>query len=148
MITPYSFIGPAITEAEDLTLPMNLDAMTIDATGRTKLDLNPHRRGDTWPGIDPVTVTDSDGVPIDLTGATITMSVKRSKSDRAPLLTWSTAGGTITITDGPAGQFTIQPRVVDLTGRSYQYDVQCVLADGTITTVLHGCWSIADDVTR
>jgi len=76
------------------------------------------------------------------------MQCKRSKADRIALLSWSTDAGTITITDGPAGQFTIQPRIVALTGRSYQFDVQAVLADGTIQTVLHGCWSIADDVTR
>ena len=147
MIIPYSFIGPAVAVAEDLTLPMNLDAMTIDATGRTRLDLNPHRRGDTWSGIQAA-VAGSEGTPIDLTSATITMSVKRSKSDRVALLTWSTADDTITITDGPAGQFTVQPRVVDLTGRSYVYDIQVVLADGTVQTVLHGCWAITDDVTR
>ncbi len=125
---------------------MSVDPVTVAANGRTRLNLS-HRRGDTWGGIQ-ATVSDAEGTPIDLDGATVSMQVKRSKADRVALLTWGTANGTIAITDGPGGQFTVESRIVDLTGRSYVFDVQCILSDGTIRTVLHGCWSISDDVTR
>jgi len=55
---------------------MSADPVTIEAQGRTKLNLS-HRRGDTWGGIQ-ANVANKDGSPIDLTGAIITMQVKRS----------------------------------------------------------------------
>lgn len=116
-------------------------------TGVTKIDLDAHYRGDTWAGFTAYFMDAYDN-PVDLTGASIRMHVKRSVSDAEPLLEWSTADETIEILNASAGRYRVLGRIVDLPGRHYEYDVEAVLSDGTVITMLAGCWEIIDDVTR
>lgn len=66
-----------------------------------ELDLHVQRHAP-FPSADPFTLTDrTTGVPIDITGATITMEVRLYEgAGGSPLLT-----ETLTVTNGPAGQF-------------------------------------------
>lgn len=50
------------------------------------------------------TVT-SGGSPVDLTGKTLSMTLRANVNDAAALVTASTANGMLSITDGAAGQF-------------------------------------------
>ncbi len=158
-----SFVpGCSIPGVQVMALPSNViytrSAVTSGATktdveaatkaGVTKLDLDPHYRGDTWAGIPSAYFRDGDENPIDLTGASIRMQVKRSSSDRTALMEWSTDDSSITIPDAVAGQYSVLSRIVDLPGRTYEYDVEVTLADGSVLTSLFGCWTIEDDITR
>ena len=135
------------TRSETASGSTKTDVEAVTKAGVTKLDLNAHYRGDTWSGFNAFFV-DANEAPIDLTGASIRMHVKRAVTDRQPLLAWSTADDTISIVNAPAGQYSVLERIVDLPGRSYEYDVEITLADGRVLTSLYGCWTIENDVTR
>ena len=76
-----------------------------------------------------VTLNDSNGVPVDLTGYTALMHVRREKTDATPVLTLTTADGTITL-GGAAGTITLLVSAavtaaveVDEDGESWAYDL-------------------------
>ncbi len=114
------------------------DVESATKAGIVKLDLPTHYRGDTWAGIPSAFFRDAEENPIDLTGASIRMHVKRTASDRAALLEWSTDDSSITIPNAPAGQYSVFSRIIDLPGRTYEYDVEITLADGSVLTSLFG----------
>lgn len=47
------------------------------------------------------------GVPVDITGKNLAISLRASASDSSTLIDMSTGAGTLTITDGPAGLFAV-----------------------------------------
>jgi len=54
------------------------------------------------------------GVPIDITGTSMVMMLRRHAKDEAVLMVLSTATNEITITDGPQGLFSILIKQLDL----------------------------------
>jgi len=63
-----------------------------------------------------ITWTDADGTPIDLTGATITGTMRKIGDDTTRAIT-----GALTVTDGAAGRFTWQYDAADVaTAGSYE----------------------------
>lgn len=111
-------------------------------------NLSDHKSGDTFP---PVTfqlvVDDGNDTPIDLTGASIKMQVRKEKTEDS-ILTCSTTDSTILITDENLGKFKLQPGVVTVTEESnYYYDIQVTIGT-TVKTYLEGRWKIELDVTR
>lgn len=84
------------------------------------------------------TLKDSNDAPIDLTGYTALMHVRRERDDANPLYTFSTADGTITL-GGAAGTValtlaadaTSNDDLVDSDGEAWVYDLLLTNANAT-----------------
>ena len=86
-----------------------------------------------------VTVADSQGAAVDLTGAAIAWQLARSAGSAAPAVSKSLGAG-IAITDGPNGVFTVTLDPADtegLTGLCY-HEAEVTDAAGNRSTVLSG----------
>lgn len=105
------------------------------------------KKGDTFTEV-PF-VINIDGVPLDLTGATIRMQLRVDYGGKVYLdLKSDVADGGITITDATNGAFKIDERVIGLEARSYKYDIEITLASGEINTWIEGTFKVINDVTR
>lgn len=122
-----------------ITPGYSINVVTLDVSSR---------RGDTCDSLPGNAVTGSDGSPVDLTGASIRMHLRRLRGDRFAAMEFSTADSTITIDDAAGGVFTVVGRIVSISVGTYVYDVEVTLASGSVRTVLTGCWTITPDVTR
>lgn len=102
-------------------------------------------RGDTK--VIAVTVTNTDGSPRDLTGATLFLTCKVSPADDAPFFQKTVSG----VNDPAAGvaELTIEPTdTASITSYAvYVYDVELLEASGQTTTVQSGKLTITLDVT-
>lgn len=98
-----------------------------------------------------ITWTDSEGEPIDLTGATARMQVRRTHADAAKLLDIPAAEGSITL-GGVAGTITINVPAADTEGLPAPvkavYDLEIVEAGGAVRRVVEGFARITPEVTR
>lgn len=88
-----------------------------------------------------------NGTPIDLTGGTFRMMLKRSIKSTTAVLTLSTGSG-ITITNAAAGQWQIDSQVIDIKEGTYYYDVEFTYASGQVATYLSGRFKIIQDITN
>lgn len=104
------------------------------------------KQGDTFTRM--LTVTDEDGDPIDLTGATLTFHLRALGSaadaadaiDPAPTLTLTTPlAGIATLTLTAAQTAALTPRA------TYLYEVECVDALLNVTTPVDGLCYCAED---
>lgn len=103
-----------------------------------------HTRRDTFEGFD-LTIT-LNGVPLDLTGASIRMQL-RINTQATAVKEFSTTNGSMTITDALNGKFTFNQQIIDVDANSYYYDMQITLGDGRVYTFLKGSWNIVQDYT-
>ena len=62
-------------------------------------------------------------VPVDLTGATIIMQIKKEPCSSTPEIEFTTTDGSIVITNAAEGRFAIGPFEFDLPPRNYYYDI-------------------------
>ena len=106
----------------------------------------PALRGDTWPGITYLTITNIC-VPISLSGALIKMQL-REDLDAPVALELSTANGLITITNPLSGVFSIPPQIINIPFGTYNYDIQVTFPTGIVTTYIAGTWQITPDITQ
>lgn len=111
-----------------------------------KYDIPKHRRGDTWVGINSISIA-TNGVPVDLTGAVIKIDFRKD-IDYPAVLSLSTTNGSIVITQPTQGKFTIPPRIVDIPFGVYIYDLQVTFANGVNLTYMEGGWEIVADITE
>jgi hypothetical protein len=103
-----------------------------------------HKSGDTWDGL-TVRLVRNDS-PVDLSGATIRMQVRRTRC-MPPILDISTASG-ITVTDAANGEFRINPTIITAnTFGPHDYDIEITFTDGTVRTWVSGVIDIVEDVT-
>lgn len=99
-----------------------------------------------------VTVLDSAGSAVNITGGTITWALSKQAADAVEpkgdaLITKSTSVGGVTITDGPNGQCSVtlvEADTADLAG-TYYHEMQVVLS-GDTSTVLYGTATIKKDL--
>lgn len=112
-----------------------------------EIELTPHLRGDTWAGFAEIEIL-LNGEPVDLTGASARMQIRRSKGSPTLLMEWSTSDDTITLTEPSEGKFAVVGRVIDLPAGSVVWDIELTLASGRVLTVAGGSWEILGDVTR
>lgn len=109
------------------------------------ITLNPHTSGDTWRGLSLSLSINS--APMDLTGASIKMQMRKNPAAAAFEYSWSTADGSITIDNPLSGAFTINKRVIS--GKdTLHFDIQVTDALGDIRTMVSGTLPITQDVTR
>lgn len=105
------------------------------------------QRGDTWQGLGMVQI-ELNEAGMDLTGATITMQLRRRPAHGTAVATWSTTNGTITFLDAAAGTFKVHPRIMDFQAGVYHWDIELKLASGRIMTIARGTLELVQDVTR
>lgn len=105
----------------------------------------PHRRGDTWDGINKIGIT-VNGTPINLSGSMVIMEFKEDY-DAPSALTLSTVTSTIEILPD-LSSVKILPIIVNIQPGTYRYDLQVTYPDTkTIKTYLEGTWEIYFDIT-
>lgn len=101
-----------------------------------------------------ITVTDPiTGAPVDLTGATISWVLKERASDATALLTLSTGGGEIVLTDEDNGVFEVQLDPADTAGllsgnelsKEYYHEAEITTSGGDVATVTTGKATIYRD---
>lgn len=97
-----------------------------------------------WNGTTYDTVT--GGLPIDLTGCSIVMQVRRP-SLLDVMLTLSVGAG-LTITDAINGVFRIDSQIIDIPVYVYKYDIQITFPNGIVKTYISGTATITEDVTN
>jgi hypothetical protein len=101
-------------------------------------------KGDTFPGTN--FTVELNGAPLNLTGYSITLWF-RSGSQTGPIVKQLAIGTGITITNAAAGQFSINPFIVDMpVGQTY-YDIQFQTGP-TIKTYIYGTLEVLQDVTQ
>lgn len=106
-----------------------------------RYNLRPAVRGDTWDGA--VLTIKVNNVAVNITGYAIQLLVEQP-GNNAAALDLTVANGGITITDAPAGEFTVPPRVIALDAGDYDYRV--ILTDGSARrkTRIRGTWKIIE----
>lgn len=102
-------------------------------------NLSNHKSGDTFDGVD-FTVT-VNAAPLDLTGATITMTVKKDSCKGQTVLTLTNGSG-LTVTNAANGQFEIDEQIINLPADTYYYEITFTLADTSVKTYISGYWTI------
>ena len=107
-------------------------------------DIPPHRRGDTWDGINSISIN-INGVPIVLSGAQVKMEFRQSL-DSPVAMTFSTATSSIQILN--ANTIRILPRIIEVPFAKYYYDLQVNYPSGTVKTYMAGSWEIEPDITE
>ena len=87
-----------------------------------------------------------NGAPLDLTGSSIRMQVRKIR-DNTPVITISDGNG-ITITDAPAGKFRIDEQVFSVDKPdTFLYDIEITLASGKVKTYIKGNFVVERDIT-
>jgi len=91
-----------------------------------------------------------DGDPIDLTGYTARMQVRRTHKSDSALLSFTTENGAITL-GGVAGTIAIQGAATltdDVPAKPCVYDLEMVSAGGIVTRLIEGAATVTPEVTR
>lgn len=113
-----------------------------------KYDFKNIRRGDTYKGAELRVNNITQGIPIDLTGVSIRMQMKRLHNDRGQVFKeLSTANGLMTITDPTDGKFTINAFNMNIPAGQYQYDIEFTFTGNIVQTYIFGTWVVVEDVT-
>lgn len=92
---------------------------------------------------------DSDGNPINITGYTARMQVRRKHADTAVLLNFTTENGAITL-GGAAGTIDVEALadITDGTVRAGVYDLELENGSGVVTRLIEGKVTVTPEVTR
>jgi hypothetical protein len=116
----------------------------------TTADLRPAQynvqiwRNDSWSQIFTII---ADSVPVNLTGCTITIQVRKTASASTIDLTLSTADSTITIGGASFNQITLNKKVTIAAG-SYLYDMNVSFPTGVVKTYVWGSFFVQEDITK
>jgi len=97
-----------------------------------------HRTGNTFSDV-PFQIK-LELVPIDLTGTTISMVLRREQGGE-PQLTWTDTNG-ITITSAINGQFKIDSQIISLAPWNYFYDIVFTFPGPIVKTYVSGNFNI------
>lgn len=107
-------------------------------------NFKPHKRGTTFPGAS--FNLKKNGAQLDLSGCTIIMALKTSKTTQVPSYTMSTTNGKILITD-PSGKFDIVPQIINIAPGIYFYDILFIFPDGVSKVYVEGSMQIEQGIT-
>jgi hypothetical protein len=107
-----------------------------------------HLKGDTFDIVNfEVKINDQ---PVNLTGATIKMQLRKDAYDHVtpPTLSFtSVANNGITITQPLLGKFNINQQIIDIDVFKYFYDIQITFPTGVVKTYINGFFDVLIDVT-
>lgn len=96
-----------------------------------------------------ITYTDDDGDPVNLTGYTARMQVRKFASSPIPFLTLTSSSGlSITAGTGVIGMAITAAALSAVPAGSYKYDLEIVSGAGQVTKLLGGDFEIQAEVTR
>jgi len=96
-----------------------------------------------------ITYTNSSGVPVNLSGYTSRMQVRKFAGSAVPFLTLTNASGmTITAGTGVIDVAITAAAMAKLPGGSYVYDLEIVDSSGEVTKLLAGKFDVEAEVTR
>lgn len=104
------------------------------------------KRGDTY--AETITVTDSAGTAIDITGYTFKLTVDPSKTPADATANLFFIVGTILVAVDGTVEFAPSPIQADQTPGTYYYDVQLIDAAGRIRTIALDKWVVTQDITK
>jgi hypothetical protein len=116
----------------------------------TTADLRPAQynvqiwRNDSWSQIFTII---ADSVPVNLTGCTITIQVRKTASASTIDLTLSTSDSSITIGGVSNNQITLNKKVTIAAG-SYLYDMNVSFPSGVVKTYVWGSFFVQEDITK
>lgn len=100
----------------------------------------------------PVVYADAANAPVNLSGFTIKMQVRPTKSSTQVLVELSTANGRVVITDAAAGKFRLALTAAETAALNPStagvYDILLTRPDGVVTRLLEGGVTISGGVTR
>jgi hypothetical protein len=106
------------------------------------LDIDPHITGDTWIGINSLTLTYGNSA-LNLTNAFIEFSVKTAFEVASPVvLSLTTNNNGIEILNASSGIIKIPERIVDIPVGNYQYYITVTQANSSVKTPYTGNWKI------
>ena len=96
-----------------------------------------------------ITWQDSNGTPINLTGYTARMQVRRRPSDGEALVSLTTENGRITL-GGSAGTIALNcpASEMDFVDGKWAYDLEVQSASGVVTRIVMGSFLLRAEVTR
>jgi Ethanolamine utilization protein EutJ (predicted chaperonin) len=100
-------------------------------------------RNDTWR---QTFVLTQNSVAINLTGATITIQVRKG-CDGVLALSASTGGNGVTIAGAGNNEITVN-KLVNIAKGKYVYDINVVFSSGYVRTYLEGDFIVYEDVTK
>jgi hypothetical protein len=114
---------------------------------RVRYDIPKAVKNDTFNGLTFVVTINS--VALDLTDAVVNMDL-RLTVDGAIVKSFSTvaSNGLTILSPATDGKFSIDRQVITVDANTYKYDVELILADGTVKTYIYGNWTIIADVTH
>ena len=105
-----------------------------------------HIKGDTYDGTQ--FTIQVNGSALDLTGASIKMSMKLDKTQTTADLELTTDNGGIVISNPPtSGVFIVGNQIINPEVGNYYYDIQITLSDLRVKTYISGRWKIKQDIT-
>jgi hypothetical protein len=93
---------------------------------------------------------DSSNVPVNLTGYTARMQVRRSYTDTVIQLAMTTESGSITL-GGSAGTINVVSAATatkDIAARAGVYDLELMSSNGVVTRLVEGKVTVKPEVTR
>ena len=101
-------------------------------------------KGNTFNGTQLTFTNQSDGTPLDLTGAILLMEIKKSFSS-LPTKTFTTTGG-LTIISAVEGVVQIDKFLVTESPFKYLYDLQITFPNGDVNTYLTGTFEVKQNL--
>lgn len=111
------------------------------------ITLSGHKKGDTYLGLGPITVQ-INSIPLNLSGASIRMQIRKQKEWASYAHEWNTESGTISILNPLSGEFFVESGIIDVPAHNYYFDIEITTNDGRVITPIEGTWEILSDVTR
>jgi methyl-accepting chemotaxis protein len=113
-----------------------------------RFDFPKHRSGDTWRGVNSITITDDNNSVVDLTNCKLYIQFRSIYNLASPVvLLLSTENNTITLTNPISGIISIPQQIVNIPVGRYRYDLQVDFPDGVSNTYLYGEWEIIPGIT-
>jgi hypothetical protein len=101
-------------------------------------------RNDSW--VQTFAIT-AENVPVDLTGSTITIQVRKTANATAVDLSLSTGGNGITISGAGNNQIVLN-KVVNIAAGNYLYDMNVTFPSGVVKTYVWGTFLVQEDITK
>lgn len=96
-----------------------------------------------------ITYTNDSGTPINLTGYTSRMQVRKFASSATPILTFTNSSGmTITAGSGVIDLAITAAAMAMVPAGSYQYDLEIIDSSGEVIKLLAGKFDVEAEVTR
>lgn len=107
-------------------------------------DFPNHTQGSTFKGVSfEIIIND---IPLDLTDATIIMTLDTFNNSKSNVLILSTEleNEKIVILDPPtSGKFRIIPQLINIAGGLYKYDIKIITGDSIVRIPIKGKWYIS-----